>query len=88
MYPDQRIHEKVILNSITLEVNGNIACSKCYQIATQSQVQEGHDSHEESNERVWQDIEHYSPADDHLYSLFFESSYFDVPGRAPRCTKS
>jgi len=27
----------------------------------------------------------YTPHRDQLYSLLFETSYYDIPGRAPRC---
>jgi hypothetical protein len=29
-------------------------------------------------------LEHYEPVDDHLFSLFFDTTYFDIPCRAPR----
>jgi len=30
-------------------------------------------------------LDSYEPAENQLFSLPFDSSYFDIPGRAPRC---
>src|SRR5690606_21146227 len=30
-------------------------------------------------------LDSYGPADNQLYSLTIDSTYYDIPGRAPRC---
>jgi hypothetical protein len=30
-------------------------------------------------------LDSYEPVENQLFSLSFDSSYFDIPGRAPRC---
>jgi hypothetical protein len=31
------------------------------------------------------ELSSYGPEDHHLYSLPFDTTYYDIPGRAPRC---
>lgn len=84
--------ELVLVNNTSgdsvLEANKLMVTSEDYSYRPYLTRNSCSDEKFDSSESQALHLDTYEPAENQLFSLPFDSSYFDIPGRAPRCEYS